>query len=210
MDAKLAKILETHLSTDDRGAPSPRLIDDAKRLVARLGMMLKLSLTRTAPAIDVLELCCYALQLPMRQTQLPVGRYGQLNFRQRAEQSAELLVTQLGDRTDPPLLDRCTAILLSAPDRSPTSDEARLLADAVNLEDFGLLGLLNTCVIIASQGQGVATLLDGAAKREAYGYWEARLRDGFHYNPVRAIAERRLASARKMIEQMQQERAEEQ
>lgn len=210
MDAKLAKILESHLTTDDRGAPAPRLVDDAKRLVARLAMMLKLSLTRTPPSIEVLELCCYALQLPMRQAQLPVGRYGQLNFRQRAEQAAELLVTQLGDRIDPSLLDRCTAVLLAAPDRSPPSDEARLLADAVNLDDFGLIGLLNTCVVIASQGQGVATLLDGAAKREAYGYWEARLRDGFHYNPVRAIAERRLAGARKMIEQMQQERAEEQ
>ena len=37
---------------------------------------------------------------------------------------------------------------------------------------------------------------EGNTKREEYGYWEARLKDGFHFEPVRKLARKRLENAR--------------
>ena len=37
---------------------------------------------------------------------------------------------------------------------------------------------------------------EGFEKREQYGYWDARLKDGFHFEPVREMAKRRLENAR--------------
>jgi hypothetical protein len=34
--------------------------------------------------------------------------------------------------------------------------------------------------------------------REAYGYWDARLKEGFHFESVRQIAEKRLETARQV------------
>ena len=41
-------------------------------------------------------------------------------------------------------------------------------------------------------------LVEGAEKREQYGYWEARLKDGFHFEPIRQIARERLEHARQV------------
>jgi hypothetical protein len=51
-------------------------------------------------------------------------------------------------------------------------------------------------ILTGRQGGGVAQVADGSEKREQYGYWDARLKDGFHFEPVRQIARRRLEHAR--------------
>jgi len=94
------------------------------------------------------------------------------------------------------LLDRTARILHEMPHRQPMLDEAKLLADAINLDDFGITGLLNQAATAAMQGDGILQLADGLQKREVYGYWEARLKDGFHFEPVRLLARRRLDNAR--------------
>ena len=73
-----------------------------------------------------------------------------------------------------------------------------LLADALNLEDFGVAGLLVQAIQIARQGGGIMQIADGCEKREQYGYWDARLKDGFHFEPTRQIARKRLEHARKV------------
>ena len=67
-------------------------------------------------------------------------------------------------------------------------DEAKLLADALNLDDFGVIGLVSSAIQLGRQGDGVNQVAEGSEKREQYGYWEARLKDGFHFEPVRQIA----------------------
>ncbi|WP_288026036.1 hypothetical protein, partial [Arthrobacter sp.] len=75
------------------------------------------------------------------------------------------------------------------------SPEARLLADAVNLEDFGLTGLLSLMTTLAIAGDGISQLLDACSTREQYGYWDARL-SRFHFPAARDLATQRLAAAR--------------
>jgi hypothetical protein len=206
LDANLLKRLEGVLaSIDDAGGHGPRLMDDARRLRRRLGKFADLALTGPQIDLESLELACYALQLPARQTRGATGgKLGGSSLRDRCQQAAELLVSVVGDIQED-LLDRTTRILLETPQKSPKLQEARLLADAINLEDFGITGLVQQTTQLALQGEGVSALLTAMEKRQQYGYWEIRLKEGFHFEPVRRIARRRLDSALQTIKFLETE-----
>jgi hypothetical protein len=208
----LRKRLEKVLSTlDDQGALGPRLTGDAARLWKRAAKFIAMNLIGPEVDVDALELACYALQLPPRQGRgVMSGRLGRTNLRDRCEQAAELLVSLMSSDIDEALLDRTTRLLHEIPHRSPVLDEAKLLADVLNLEDFGVIGLILQTVQLALQGEGVSDLSLATEKREEYGYWEARMKDGFHFEPIRAIATRRLASSRKVAKLLAEELKEDQ
>ena len=198
MEAKLYKRFTAALQTvDDHGTTGPRLLDDADRLWRRVQGLLQLGLIPSESDAEALELACYALQLPMRsEKNLPVGKFGRTSLRDRTEQAAELLGAVGGDDDAPEeLIDRATNILLAMPHRRPESEEAKLLADALSLEDFGAIGFAQSAMQLGRQGAGVKQLAEGSEKRELYGYWEARLKD-IHFEPVRRIARERLEDAR--------------
>jgi hypothetical protein len=196
MDGKLQRRLEKALSeVDEHGTTGPRLVDDAQRLWGRVRRLIDMKLIATEPDLEALELACYAFQLP-RQTRMAASKLGKPNLKQRAEAAAELLVTLLAEEADEGLLDRATRLLHETPQRQPMIEEARLLADAVNLDDFGVSGMTLLMVQLSSQGGGARQLIEAYEKREEYGYWEARLKEGFHFDAVRQIAARRLEAAR--------------
>jgi len=106
------------------------------------------------------------------------------------------------------VVDRTFRLLADLAQKRPSTDAARLLADAVNLDDFGAMGLARQALEMGRRGQSVQALLEGARQREQYAYWQARLKDGFHFAPVRDLARRRLDHYRKaaaMIEKELQE-----
>jgi len=144
VDAKLREYVEQALGVvDDQGTHGPRLLDDAERLWQRIQQFIKMRLVHEGLDSEALELACYAMQLPARKSKTPAaGRAMRSTLRDRAEEAAELLVSIAGPDVDESLLDRATRVLQEMPHRSPMLDEAKLLADAVNLEDFGVIGLL--------------------------------------------------------------------
>ncbi len=196
-DEKLRRRLEQLLAVVDeregRDAVGPRLMDDAQRLWRRVRNFIAMGLVTAAPDVEALELACMAIQLPMRSIKAAAGgRMGRISLRDRAEQAAELLTESVGGEIDESLLDRTARLLHETPQHPPVMEDAKLLADAVNLDDYGVIGFTLQSIQLARQGDGVAQLIDGLAKREQYGYWEARLKDGFHYEVVRQIARKRL------------------
>ena len=199
LDAKLRQRLEQALGVvDDHGTVGPRLLDDAERLWRRVERFVGMKLV-AAEGLDLeaLELACYSLQLPLRRSRtLPTGKQQRGTLRERAEEAAELLLGVAGGEVDEMLLDRAARMLHEMPHRSPMIDEARLLADAVNLDDFGAVGVALQVIQLARQGEGPVQLAEGCEARELYGYWEARLKDGFHFEAVRQIAIRRLENTR--------------
>jgi hypothetical protein len=213
LDAKVKQLLEKALTRfEDQESRGPRLVDDARRLMGRVQRFLEMKLIADEVDPTALELACYGLQLPLRQTKsLPAGKLGRTNIRDRAEQAAEMLVGLTERSLDEGLLDRATKLLLELPHRSPALDEARLLADAVNLEDFGVVGVLLQTIQLCRAGGGVAQVVDGLEKREQYGYWDARLKEGFHFDAVRQIARERLEHARRvatlLLKEMNEDRA---
>ena len=186
-----------------------RLEADARRLWRRMRSFIEMGLVRTPPDAEALELACYALQLPMRRgEQVPVGRLGISSLRERTERAAQRLVEELGERIDDRLLDRTCRLLHETPHRPPVLEEAKLLADAVNLDDFGVIGAMTQAAELALRGEGSGGLAESWVKRCEYGYWTARLADGFHFPAVRRIARRRLDNARRLFEMLAEEREE--
>ena len=200
LDEKIRERVERSIAVvDEHGTRGRRLVEDARRLWSHLRHLFTLNLVDSEVRFDSLELATYALQFPMQRARTAqAGKAGRTSLRDRAEQSAELLVTHFADydKPDEVLLDYTTRTLVELPQAKPAVPEARLLADAVNLDDFGLVGMLQYAAQIARNGEGVPQLLESARKRDVYGYWEARLKDGFHFEPVRAIAVKRLATYR--------------
>lgn len=200
LEGEMKLRLERALSVvDDHGTRGTRLLDDARRLCGRIRTFIKKSLIPPETDSAPLELACIALQLPLKATKTaPLGgKLGRTNLRERTEQAAEMLVGIAGDLGQEALVDQTTQILIEVHQRKPATETARLLSDVLNLEDFGVSGLINTAILLARQGQGVLQVADGCEKREQYGYWEARLKDGFHFDPIRQIAKKRLENARK-------------
>jgi hypothetical protein len=199
LEGELKHRLERAMSVvDDHGTRGTRLQEDARRLCARIGRFIGKGLVPPDTDPSALELACHALQLPLRTGRtLPTGKLGRTNLRERSEQAAEMLVGLAGEGNEQ-LLEETTQLLLAVHQRNPESDQAKLLADALNLEDFGVSGLVAQSIAIARQGGGILTVADGCEKREQYGYWEARLKDGFYFEATRAIARKRLENARKV------------
>ena len=198
MDAKIKQLLEKALTKADvTNARGTSLVDDAVRLCGRVHAFMHMKILPAEIDLAPLEIACYALQFPLKQQKmLPTGKLGRSNLKDRAEQAAEILVAGFAREIDGPLLDRTTQLLQALPQRNPPMDEARLLADVVNLDDFGITGLLLQTVMLSRAGGSVTQVGDGLEKREQYGYWGARLKEGFHFEPIREIARRRLEHTR--------------
>jgi hypothetical protein len=185
---------------EDHGVRGTRLLEDAQRLASRIRRFIQQGVIPPDSDPTPIELACYALQLPLKGLRMtPTGRLGRTNLRDRAEQAAEMLVGLAGDGAprDDALVEQATQLLVQVHQRNPDTDAARLLADALSLEDFGVIGLIAQAIAIARQGGGIATVADGCEKREQYGYWEARMKDGFHFEHIRTVAKKRLDHARK-------------
>ena len=103
------------------------------------------------------------------------------------------------------MVDRATNILLAIPHRVPEHDESKLLADALNLDDFGVIGFVTRTIQLGRQGDGVSQIADAGHKRDQYGYWEARLKDGFHFEPIRKLARQRLENLREVAKLLDNE-----
>ncbi|HZK81940.1 MAG TPA: hypothetical protein VFC46_12755 [Humisphaera sp.] len=208
LDAKLVHHLQKILTmVDDHGSSSHRLLEDARRLWGRVRRFM--GITPIDPAkldLEAMELACYALQFPHRRVRtIPAARPARPTVRERSEEAIEMLIRLAGKDAGEDLLERTARILREMHQRSPGIDEAKLLTDAVSLDDFGVMGLLRLAVQTARKGGGVSEVTDGIEKRIQYGYWEARLKDGFHFESTQSFARRRLENARKAAELLKAE-----
>ncbi len=202
MEAELEHHMHRLLTVVEAGGVKGlRLVEEGKRLCKRVCLFVKMNLTENSLDKDALELACFALQLPARNVKLLIpGKMGQVSLKDRCEQAAELLISMAADYVEGELLERATTILREMPHRNTKMDEARLLADSVNLDDFGITGLIMQAMQMSRQNAGVEQVADGFQKRQQYGYWEARLKDGFHYEPVRKMARERLKYTSEMVD----------
>lgn len=211
LDKHLEQLLQRALTPPgEAAARSSRLVDDAQRLCRRIRRFLALGLTPKALDLDALDLACYAIQLPLRQPKAASARIGQFPLRERCEQAIELLVALLASHGDGALLENAAHILRELPRKAPAVEEARVLADALNLDDFGMTGLLLQAMHVFKTEGTVGQVADGFEKRELYGYWDARLKDGFHFDPVREMARQRIERARQAAMLLKAELAEDQ
>ncbi len=119
--------------------------------------------------------------------------------------AAELAADQLKDLLSQNDLDAMLRILQEHRRRDTKLPEARLLSDALAMEEFGLIGLWNQNRQLHAAGKALEQLLKLWKAQHDYGYWDSRLRDGFHYEAARRAAKERLAHMKGFYERLQRE-----
>jgi HD superfamily phosphodiesterase len=83
--------------------------------------------------------------------------------------------------------------------RDTEQPEARVLADADNLDDIGVLNVLRQFRQYQIEGRSLDQLLSSWARQREYRYWDARLNDGFHFQATRELARARLSAVEELM-----------
>lgn len=123
------------------------------------------------------------------------------------EDGARMLSRSLRTLVSADSLGRASLAIRSLGNRNVDSVEGRILSDSDNLQEFGLLSLWTTVRRGTIEGRGVKPILETWRRRKEYHFWDARLRDGFYFAEVRALAERRLATLEAFMSGLEAEEA---
>lgn len=121
------------------------------------------------------------------------------------DDAAETAADQLKDILPAPDMDLMIRILKEHRKRDTQLAEAKHLADALAMEEFGMIGLWNQSRQFHNAGKTIEQLLKLWKAQHDYGYWESRLRDGFHYEVSRKAAKDRLGQMKGIYDRLQRE-----
>jgi HD superfamily phosphodiesterase len=121
------------------------------------------------------------------------------------KRSAQIAADQLGPLLPPSTLKRVSQIIIDLKQPRPNFPETRVLADADNLEDFGLLGITTQVRAAHAFGKSVRQVIESWHRQQEYNYWEARIKSALHLETSRKIARRRLETMGKVFHLLHQE-----
>jgi len=119
--------------------------------------------------------------------------------------SAQLAADKLKGIVEASRIDKIGVIITESGDRFTRMTEAMVLSDARNLDDMGAVGIFNESRRYVFDGKGPSDAIHSWKKKVDYRYWQARLKEGFRFEQVRRIAERRLVAAECFMNQLKVE-----
>ena len=119
--------------------------------------------------------------------------------------SARVAEQKLAGAIEKLRIEKITRIITESGSHLTRMAEAMILADARNLEDMGLVGVLNEYRRYICRGKGVNEVLQNWKKKADYRYWQARLEEGFRFEQVRKLAEQRLCAAEEFMDRLKEE-----
>ena len=108
----------------------------------------------------------------------------------------------LNPAIDKAKIQKINRIITESSNHFTRMTEAMILSDARNLDDMGLVGIFNKFRRYIIGGKGVSDALQGWKRKIDYRYWQARLKESFHFKQVRKIAEQRLSVAEQFMNQL--------
>lgn len=146
-----------------------------------------------------LPIYAQAKELPFPAALLELGRPEIRDF------SIQIIHEKLADLSDSKLTDSACRIIAESDNRFTQMIEARILSDARNLEDMGTIGIIQDIRRCLLQGKGITAILEGWKRKIDYRYWEARLKESFHFESVRRIAQQRFVSAENCMRALETE-----
>ena len=119
------------------------------------------------------------------------------------EQSAAFMEKSLARLMSPESLRIAAAAIRMLNERDVNMVECIVVAEAENLEEFGLLAFWPNIRRGMLEGKGVQAVVDTWHRRREYQFWAARLRDSFRLEPVRQLAHRRLVAYERVMEEIE-------
>ena len=118
------------------------------------------------------------------------------------ENGVLLMQRGLGNLVASSCLERASVCIRHTAAESDGPVEAKVVSDAVALEEFGTLSLWPMIRRHGAEGKGVQAVIDKMRTRSTYKYWPPRLRDAFHFDVVRKIAEARLDAFERFVDEL--------
>ncbi|UCE98619.1 MAG: hypothetical protein JSV82_05365 [Planctomycetota bacterium] len=123
------------------------------------------------------------------------------------ELSVQVAEQKLAGAIEKSRIEKITRIITESGSYFTRMAEAMVLSDARNLDDMGLVGILNEYGRYICRGKGVSDILKSWQRKKDYRYWQARLEEGFRFPPVRKLAEQRLCTAEEFMDHLNMEAA---
>ncbi len=108
------------------------------------------------------------------------------------ELGAVMLTKSLAGRLKPRSLEAAAMLVRQLNDRHKRALEARILADADNLDEIGSLLLWNMIRRHSFEGKGIEATLQTWKRQREFHFWEARINKSVHFEAVKQIAFQRL------------------
>ncbi len=119
------------------------------------------------------------------------------------DQGALKMETGLANLLPREAIRRASLAIRSMSRRGTDSVEGRIVSDADNLDEFGPLALWPSIRRGLLDGKGIQAVIDTWQRRKEYQFWSARLNDSFHFEPVRKIAQKRLAIYESIMQEVE-------
>ena len=116
--------------------------------------------------------------------------------------SANIAAEKLSGILHETRITKICRIITESCDRFTELTEAAILSDGRNLEDIGAVGLLHELRQHIINGKSISEVLDNWKCKIEYGYWQARLKEGFRYDAVRQMAGQRFEAMEQFMEQL--------
>jgi hypothetical protein len=117
--------------------------------------------------------------------------------------STKVAEERLADAVERAKIEKINRIITESGRRSAGMMEAMILSDARNLEDMGAAGILNEFRRFVYTGKSICDVMQSWRKKKDYRYWQARLKEGFHFEQVRMLAEQRLCAVEQFMKQLE-------
>jgi hypothetical protein len=118
---------------------------------------------------------------------------------------AQSACDQLGKLLSARQLEKVTMVIAGLKQSEPDQPETILIADAENLDDFGLSGIFQQVRAAQSCGKSNRQILESWARQQEYHYWDARIKSALHLETSRKIAGQRLGTMGEVFDLLRRE-----
>ena len=120
---------------------------------------------------------------------------------------ASLMEKQLESLLSPESMRRASRAVRSLNERDIEVLEGQIVTDAENLNEVGLLSLWPIIRRGVEDGKDVESVIKTWRRQKEFHFWEARLKDSFHFEPVRQLAQARLDGFERFMQQLTEQHA---
>ncbi len=205
----LAQKLLTVAGDGDRGDP---WVWQHSARVARLARLIALLPEVSAARLDADALAVACLFHDAGWiAQLQSGRVDRWQLLSRPtsdiqrELGAAFLREHAGHMLRSPTLDTAAEAIRRCNMREPGMLEAKILAEAENLDDVGLIHMLRQFRLQQAEGRSLEQLISVWRRQKEYQYWDARIEDSFRFESIKQLARTRLAAMDRLMAAMEAE-----
>jgi hypothetical protein len=119
--------------------------------------------------------------------------------------SARIAAEKLHGHLSEQKINKISRIILESGNKLTNLNEAKILSDAQNLDDMGIVGLFSLFRNSSPREKGPSDVLRSWKKKIDYGYFQARLKESFHFESVKRIAKKRFELTENFMSGLQDE-----